>query len=213
MNDLIKKLSETGIVPVVKIDNAKDALPLARALRDGGINCAEITFRTDAAEESIRLIHEAFPDMLIAAGTVLSSEQADKAINAGACAIVSPGLNPQVVKHCNEKKYPIIPGVCTPSEVEMAMSLGLKYLKFFPAEAAGGVKMIKAMAAPYSMIKFMPTGGISTANVADYLNCKFVFACGGSWMVPADKITNGEFEEIKSLTKEAAQLLKKIRDN
>lgn len=213
MNELIKKISDTGIIPVVKIDNAKDAVPLARALREGGINCAEITFRTDAAEEAIRLIHEAFPDMLIAAGTVLSPEQADKAITAGASAIVSPGLNPDVVKHCNEKGYLIIPGICTPSELETAMSLGLKFVKFFPAEAAGGVKMIKAMAAPYSMIKFMPTGGISTANVADYLNCKAVFACGGSWMVPADKITSGEFEEIKSLTKEAAEMLKEIRGN
>lgn len=211
MNELIQKISETGIIPVVKIDNAKDAVPLANALRAGGINCAEITFRTDAAEEAIHLIHEAFPDMLIAAGTVLTPEQADKAINAGASAIVSPGLNPEVVKHCNQKQYPIIPGVCTPSEVETAMSLGLKYLKFFPAEAAGGIKMIKAMSAPYSMVKFMPTGGISTANVAEYLNCKAVFACGGSWMVPAEKITNGEFEEIKALTKEASQLLKEIK--
>lgn len=211
MHDLIKKISDTGIIPVVKIDNAKDAVPLAKALREGGINCAEITFRTDAAQEAIRLIHEAFPDMLIAAGTVLTPKQADMAINAGASAIVSPGLNPNVVKHCNDKGYLIIPGICTPSELEMAMSLGLSYVKFFPAEAAGGVKMIKAMAAPYGAIKFMPTGGISTANVADYLNCKAVFACGGSWMVPSDKITDGKFDEIKELTAEAARLLKEIR--
>ena len=211
MTDLIKKISDTGIIPVVKIDNAKDAVPLANALRKGGINCAEITFRTDAAEESIRLIHEAFPDMLIAAGTVLTPKQADKAIEAGATIIVSPGLNPTVVKHCNDKGYLIIPGICTPSELEQAMSLGLSYVKFFPAEAAGGVKMIKAMSAPYGAIKFMPTGGISVANVADYLNCKAVFACGGSWMVPADKIAEGKFDEIEALTKEASDLLKEIR--
>lgn len=211
MQDLIEKISATGIIPVVKIDNAKDAVPLAQALREGGINCAEITFRTEAAEEAIRLIHEAFPDMLIAAGTVLTPKQADKAINAGASAIVSPGLNPNVVKHCIENDYPVIPGICTPSELETAMSLGLSYVKFFPAEAAGGVKMIKAMSAPYTMIKFMPTGGISAANVADYLNCKAVFACGGSWMVPSDKISEGKFDEIKALTAEAAGLLKEIR--
>ena len=211
MTDLIKQISDTGIIPVVKIDNTKDAVPLAKALRNGGINCAEITFRTDAAEESIRLIHEAFPDMLIAAGTVLTPKQADKAIKAGASVIVSPGLNPTVVKHCNDNGYLIIPGICTPSELEQAMSLGLSHVKFFPAEAAGGVKMIKAMSAPYGAVKFMPTGGISVSNVADYLNCKAVFACGGSWMVPADKIADGKFDEIESLTKEAADLLKEIR--
>ena len=130
---------------------------------------------------------------------------------AGASFIVSPGLNPEVVKHCLDKGYPIIPGVCTPTEVEAAMALGLRYLKFFPAEAAGGVKMIKAMAAPYTMVKFMPTGGVSTKNLADYLNCKAVYACGGSWMVPADKITDGKFDEIENLTKEAVALLKEIR--
>ena len=149
--------------------------------------------------------------MLIAAGTVLTPEQADKAMAAGAGFIVSPGLNPVVVKHCIDKGYPVIPGVCTPSEVELGMSFGLKYLKFFPAEAAGGVKMIKAMAAPYTNIRFMPTGGINTSNVADYLNCKAVFACGGSWMVPSDKIAAGKFDEIEKLTAEAAKLLKEIR--
>lgn len=211
MEDLIQQLSDTGVVPVVKIDNPKDAIPLAKALRDGGINCAEITFRTNAAEQSIKEIHNAFEDMLIVAGTVLTIEQADKAINAGASAIVSPGFNQDVVKHCIQKKYPVIPGIATPSELDRAMSLGLKYLKFFPAEAAGGVKMIKAMSAPYSMIKFMPTGGITTSNIADYLNCKAVFACGGSWMVPADKIVEGKFDEIKDLVSEATSLLKKIR--
>ena len=211
MENLINKITETGIVPVVVLNDANDAVPLAKALKNGGINCAEVTFRTDAAEESIKRIAKEFPDMLIAAGTVLTPKQADAAMAAGASFIVSPGLNPVVVKHCIDKGYPIIPGVCTPTEVEAAMSLGLSYLKFFPAEAAGGVKMIKAMAAPYTKIKFMPTGGVNVKNVADYLNCKAVFACGGSWMVPADKITNGEFAEIEKLATEAVALLKEIR--
>ena len=186
-------------------------MKLAEALRKGGLNCAEITFRTDAAEESIRLIAEKYPDMLIAAGTVLTAEQADKAMAAGAKFIVSPGLNPDVVRHCRAMGYPIVPGVCTPGEVEKALSFGLKYLKFFPAEAAGGVKMIKAMAAPYTMVRFMPTGGINVSNLADYLSCKAVFACGGSWMVPSAEIDGGRFDTIEKLTAEAVTLLKEIR--
>mgnify|MGYP001630493224 FL=1 len=211
MENLIKEISAAGVVPVVKLDNAASAVKLAKALRKGGLNCAEITFRTDAAEETIKQIAEKYPDMLIAAGTVLTAEQADKAMAAGAKFIVSPGLNPDVVRHCKNKGYPIIPGVCTPGEVEKALSLGLKYLKFFPAEAAGGVKMIKAMAAPYTMVSFMPTGGINTANLADYLSCKAVFACGGSWMVPSDKINSGNFTEIEKMTADAVTLLKEIR--
>ena len=211
MKDLIERIEATAVLPVIKIDNAKDAVPLAEALKKGGLPAAEVTFRTDAAEEAIKLIAENYPDFLIAAGTVLTPEQADKAMNAGASFIVSPGLNPKVVKHCKEKGYPVIPGVCTPSEVECALDLGLTYLKFFPAEAAGGVKMIKAMAAPYTKVKFMPTGGVSVKNIADYLGCKAVFACGGSWMVPADKIANGEFEEITKLTKEAVELVKELK--
>ena len=211
MENLIKEISAAGVVPVVKLDNAASAVKLAKALRKGGLNCAEITFRTDAAEETIKQIAEKYPDMLIAAGTVLTAEQAGKAMAAGAKFIVSPGLNPDVVRHCKNKGYPIIPGVCTPGEVEKALSLGLKYLKFFPAEAAGGVKMIKAMAAPYTMVRFMPTGGINTANLADYLSCKAVFACGGSWMVPSDKINSGNFTEIEKMTADAVTLLKEIR--
>ena len=211
MEQLIKTITETGIVPVIKIDNADDAINLAKALREGGINCAEITFRTDAAEESISRIAKEFPDMLIAAGTVLTPSQADAAMNAGAKFIVSPGLNPEVVRHCQKKGYPVIPGVCTPTEVEAALSLGLKYLKFFPAEAAGGVNMIKSMSAPYTMVRFMPTGGVNIKNVADYLNCKAVYACGGSWMVPADKLAAGDFDTIKNLTAEAVEMLKEIR--
>lgn len=211
MEKLIQQLRDTCVVPVVKIDDAKDAVPLAKALQNGGINCVEITFRTDAAEESIERISKECPDMLIIAGTVLSPAQADCAMNAGAKAVVSPGFNPQVASYCVDKGYPIVPGVCTPSEVEAAMSLGLKYLKFFPAEAAGGVNMIKAMSAPYTNVKFMPTGGISTSNLSNYLNCKAVFCCGGSWMVPADKIAAGQFGEIEELAAEAMKLAKEIR--
>lgn len=211
MESMIEKLSAAGVIPVVKIEKAGDAVPLAKALREGGLNCAEITFRTDAAEQAIREIHKAFPDMLLIAGTVLNREQADRAMAAGASGIVSPGLNRSVAEHCIQKNYPIIPGIATPTELDEAMSLGLTYLKFFPAEAAGGVRMIRAMSAPYPMVHFMPTGGISSANLADYLGCKAVFACGGSWMVPADKLAAGKFEEIRALAGEAVSLLQKIR--
>ena len=208
MENLVKKMQSVGIIPVVVIDDAKDAVPLARALKNGGIECAEVTFRTAAAEESIKQIAKEFPEFLIGAGTILTPEQADCAMNAGASFIVSPGLNPDVVKHCISNGYPIIPGVCTPTEVEMGLSLGLKYLKFFPAEAAGGLKMIKAMSAPYGMVRFMPTGGINAKNVTEYLECKAIFACGGSWMVPKDMIANGEFDKIEELTREAKALVK-----
>ncbi len=211
MENLIQKIRELAVIPVIKIDRAEDALPLAAALKAGGLCAAEITFRTDAAEESIKRIAAAYPDFLLAAGTVLTPEQADRAMAAGAAFIVSPGTNPEVVRHCTAKGYPIVPGVCTPSEVETAMSLGLTYLKFFPAEAAGGVKMIKAMAAPYGKIKFMPTGGIGPKNLEDYLGCSAVFACGGSWMVPSDKIADGKFDEIEALTREAVELVGRIK--
>ena len=207
----VKQLEEFGVIPVIKIDRVEDAVPLATALRNGGLNCAEGTFRTAAAPDAIRAISKAYPDMLIIAGTVLTTAQADEAMAAGAKCIVAPGLNPTVVRYCIDKGYPVLPGVCTPSEVELGLSLGLTYLKFFPAEAAGGVAMIKAMAAPYTAVRFMPTGGVNIKNVADYLNCKAVFCCGGSWMVPSDKITAGEFEEIKNMTAQAVTLVKEIR--
>lgn len=211
MENVLKQVGEMGIIPVIKIDRAEDALPLAKALCEGGMPCAEITFRTAAAPEAIRIMSEAYPQMLIGAGTVLTAEQADTAMECGAKFIVSPGLNPETVKHCINKGYPILPGVCTPSEVEMGLSLGLDHLKFFPAEAAGGLKMIKAMAAPYTSVKFMPTGGINLSNVKDYLECKAIFACGGSWMVPADLINNGKFDKIRELTADAVKMLKEIR--
>lgn len=208
--NLFDQLAGLRVIPVVKIDDAKNAVPLAEALKNGGLRCAEITFRTDAAEESIRLIHKAFPDFLLIAGTVLTTEKADCAIRAGAVGIVAPGFNPTVVRHCIEKGYPVLPGVCTPSEIEAAMELGLTHLKFFPAEAAGGVGYIKAISAPYSMVKFMPTGGINLGNVKDYLANKAVFCCGGSWMVPGDRIAAGDFAAIEKLTRDAVELTKEI---
>lgn len=211
MKEMFEKISATGVIPVIKIDRVEDAVPLAKALVEGGLPCAEVTFRTAAAADAIKEMSKAYPEMLIGAGTVLTPEQADIAIESGASFIVAPGLNPETVKHCLKKGYPVLPGVCTPSEVELGLSLGLDHLKFFPAEAAGGVKMIKAMAAPYTNVKFMPTGGISLANIKEYLDCKAVFACGGSWMVPADLIANGEFDKIREMTADAVKMLKEIR--
>lgn len=203
MNDVLKQLSLIGIVPVVVINDAKDAVPLARALIEGGLPCAEVTFRTEAAEAAIAAISREFPEMLVGAGTVLTPEQADRAIAAGAKFLVSPGLNPTVVKYCIEKGYPITPGTCNPSDVETAIELGLDVVKFFPAETAGGIKMIKAMGAAYTKMKFMPTGGINAGNVNDYLSCDKILCCGGSWMVKGDLIAAGKFDEIKAMTKEA----------
>ena len=199
-------LSAYRIVPVIQLDRAENAPPLAQALIRGGLPCAEITFRTEAAAASIAAVSAAYPDMFVGAGTILTAGQADAAIQAGARFLVSPGFNPTVVEHCLQKGYPILPGVCTPSEVERALSYGLTRLKFFPAEAAGGVAMIRALSAPYGMVRFMPTGGINPGNVREYLACPAVFACGGSWMVPQDKINAGRFAEIEQLTAQAAAL-------
>lgn len=207
MNEILEQISKIGIVPVVVLNDAKDAEPLAKALCEGGLPCAEVTFRTAAAEESIRIMAEKYPDMLIGAGTVLTTEQVDRAVNAGAKFIVSPGLNPTIVKYCVDKGIPVCPGTANPSDVEAAISLGLDVVKFFPAEAAGGLKMIKAMAAPYTSIKFMPTGGINASNINSYLAFDKILACGGSWMVSNDLVKAGEFDKIRDLTKEAVQTM------
>ena len=211
MNEVLEQIKKTGIIPVVVIDDVKDAEPLAKALCEGGLPCAEVTFRTAPAEEAIRIMAEKFPEMLIGAGTVLTTEQVDRAIAAGAKFIVSPGTNPKIVKYCIEKNIPITPGVCTPSEVEMALELGLEVVKFFPAEQAGGLNMIKAMAAPYVGLKFMPTGGINPKNVKEYLSYDRIIACGGSWMVKGDLVKEGKFDKIVELAKEAAEIVKEIR--
>ena len=186
MNEVLEKIQKIGIVPVVVLDDAKDAAPLAKALCEGGLPCAEVTFRTAAAEESIRIMAKEFPEMLVGAGTVLTTEQVDRAVNKG---------------------IPVTPGTSNPSDVELAISLGLDVVKFFPAEAAGGINMIKAMAAPYTQMKFMPTGGINAKNINSYLAFDKILACGGSWMVKKDLVAAGEFDKIRDLTKEAVQTM------
>ena len=209
--DIFDKLGKVGIVPVIALDDAKDAIPLGEALQRGGLTCAEITFRTAAAEEGIRLMTKAFPDMIIGAGTVLTTEQVDRAVAAGAQFIVAPGCNPRIVRYCVERNIPMAPGVATASEIEQALECGVKKVKFFPAEANGGLAMIKALAAPYVDVTFMPTGGLNRDNVKAYLSYERVFACGGSWMVKKNLISEGRFDEIEQMAKEAAEIVKQIR--
>ena len=203
MFDIVKELSLIGLVPVIKIDDPEQAVPLAQALCDGGLPCAEITFRTSQAAEAIRRITEALPDMIVGAGTVLTPEQVDQAVEAGSQFIVSPGLNPRVVQYCLDKGIPVVPGTSTPSDMEKALELGLDTVKFFPAEASGGLKAIKAMAAPYVGLSFMPTGGINAGNVGEYLSFSRILCCGGSWMVPDALLKAGDFEGIRQLTEKA----------
>ncbi|MDO4448192.1 MAG: bifunctional 4-hydroxy-2-oxoglutarate aldolase/2-dehydro-3-deoxy-phosphogluconate aldolase [Lachnospiraceae bacterium] len=206
MKTLEEQFYEYAVVPVVVLDDADDAAPLAEALIKGGLPCAEVTFRTEAAEESIRIMSEKYPEMLVGAGTVLTTEQVDRAVAAGAKFIVSPGFDPEIVDYCMEKNIPVFPGCVSPSEVAQAVKRGLKVVKFFPAEQAGGLAMLKAMAAPYTMLKFMPTGGINTKNLKEYLGFSKILCCGGSWMVKGDMIKNKEFDKITEMTKEAVEL-------
>lgn len=206
MKTLEEQFYDYAVVPVVVLDDAEDAAPLAEALVKGGIPCAEVTFRTEAAEESIRIMSEKYPEMLVGAGTVLTSEQVDRAVAAGAKFIVSPGFDPEIVDYCMEKNIPVFPGCVSPSEVAQAVKRGLKVVKFFPAEQAGGLAMLKAMAAPYTMLKFMPTGGINTKNLKEYLGFSKILCCGGSWMVKGDMIKNKEFDKITEMTREATEL-------
>lgn len=211
MNTLFTQIHQLGIVPVVVLNDPKDALPLAEALCRGGLPCAEVTFRTDAATKSIRLMSEAYPDMLVGAGTVLTTDQVDQAVEAGARFVVSPGLNPRIVRYCVERNVPILPGCATPSDMEQALENGLKAVKFFPAQAAGGLAYIKAVAAPYTELQFMPTGGITPENVRDYLAYERILACGGSWMVKNSLIESGQFDQIEQLVKEAVQTVASVR--
>ncbi len=209
--NVLNQFSKVGIIPVVVLNDAKDAKPLGKALMEGGLPAAEITFRTDAAEESIKIMAEEYPDMLVGAGTVLTIEQVDRAVAAGAKFIVSPGLDAEIVNYCLEKDIPVCPGVQTPSELIQAVKLGLDHVKFFPAENAGGLSMINAVGAAFPKVKFMPTGGISPKNVEDYLKSSRIFCCGGSWMVKGDLIKAGEFETIQKLVSEAAEIVKANR--
>ena len=205
MTELEKKVYDLGVLPVIKISNPDDAIPLAKALIDGGLPAAEITFRTSCAAEAIKRITEAYPEMLVGAGTVLNAEQVDAAVAAGASFIVSPGFNPKTVAYCRSKNIPIIPGCSSPSDIEQAIELGLETVKFFPAEAAGGLKMLKAMAAPYGAMRFMPTGGIDASNLLSYLSFDKILCCGGSFMVKDELIKAGDFATITELTRGAVR--------
>lgn len=207
MNDMIKQLYTIGLIPVIKIEDPNDAVPLAKALIDGGLPAAEITFRTACAAEAIKNITEAYPEMLVGAGTVLTTEQVDAAIAAGSKFLVSPGLNPKVTSYCLSKGVPMLPGCSNPSDVEAALELGLTTVKFFPAEAAGGLKMLKAMAAPYGNLTFMPTGGINADNLLDYLKFNKIIACGGSFMVKDELIKEKKWDEITALTRNAVKAM------
>ena len=207
MTQMEKKIYDIGLIPVIKIADPDDAVPLAKALIDGGLPAAEITFRTSCAAEAITRIAKAYPDMLIGAGTVLNAEQADAAIAAGASFIVSPGFNAETVKHCLARGIPMIPGCSTPSDIEAAISLGLDTVKFFPAEAAGGLPMLKAMSAPYGSMHFMPTGGINADNLLSYHKFDKILACGGSFMVKEDLIRDKDWNAITALTRNAVQTM------
>lgn len=211
MDTITAALGEIGLVPVIKIDRPEDAVPLARALLEGGLGCAEITFRTAAAAEAIRQIAREVPELLVGAGTVLNVAQAQQAADAGAKFLVSPGFDPAVVDWSRERGVLMLPGVATPTEVQMALARGLRLLKFFPAEEAGGVRMLKALHGPYQDVRFMPTGGIKPANLPEYLALPNVVACGGSWMATAELIAAGRFDEITRLSAEARAVVDRAR--
>ncbi|MBQ6877505.1 MAG: bifunctional 4-hydroxy-2-oxoglutarate aldolase/2-dehydro-3-deoxy-phosphogluconate aldolase [Oscillospiraceae bacterium] len=214
MSDINQKISEIGVVPVIKLNNPeRDAANLAKALCEGGVPVAEVTFRAAGADIAIRLMREACPEMLVGAGTVLTTEQVDKALSAGAQFIVTPGFDPELVAYCQEKGLPIYPGCTTPTDYHAALKFGLKVLKFFPAEQSGGLAKIKAMSAPFPMFKVMPTGGISLKNLKDYLSCPVICACGGSYMVTADLIDNNKWDEIIELCKKSVEIVKEARSN
>ncbi|ALM69391.1 TPA: bifunctional 4-hydroxy-2-oxoglutarate aldolase/2-dehydro-3-deoxy-phosphogluconate aldolase [Vibrio parahaemolyticus] len=207
MSSIKEQLKALKVIPVIAIDKAEDIIPLGKVLAENGLPAAEITFRSTAAAEAIRLLRETQPDMLIGAGTVLNREQAIAAKEAGATFIVSPGFNPNTVKACQEIGIDIVPGVNNPSTVEAALEMGLTTLKFFPAEASGGINMVKSLLAPYTDIELMPTGGINPANIKDYLAIPRVLACGGTWMVDKKLIEEGNWEELARLTREAVALV------
>ena len=208
---VLEKIKKSGIIPVVTIERSDDAVELAKALMDGGLNCMEVTFRTESAADSIKNIKEKFPEMIIGAGTVLNVGQVVDAIKAGADFIVSPGSNENVIKYCKLNKIIIIPGVVTGSEIEKNLEFGIDVMKFFPAEQAGGLNYLKAIHGPYKDVRFMPTGGLNPTNVEAYLKTDFVIACGGSWMVKPDMIKQKQFNIISELAREATSLVEKVR--
>ena len=212
MTELNKKISEIGVVPVIKLNNPeRDAAPLAKALCEGGVPVAEVTFRAAGADTAIRLMKEACPEILAGAGTVMTTEQVDKAVAAGAEFIVTPGFDPEIVAYCCEKNIPIFPGCTTPTDYHAAYKFSLEVVKFFPAEQSGGLDKIKAMSAPFPMFKVMPTGGISLKNLGEYISCPVICACGGSYMVTADLIDNQKWDEIAELCKKSVEIVKEAR--
>ena len=213
LTNLVSRLRGIGVVPVIVIDDATQAAPLATALGDGGLPCAEVTFRTAGAEEAIRRMVAARPDMLIGAGTVLTREQVSAAERAGAAFVVAPGFNRGVVEFCLERGIPVMPGVCTPTDIEAALETGVRAMKFFPAEPAGGLRYLKAIAQPYDMVEFIPTGGLNRENFASYLQFDRVIACGGSWMAPRDWIASGAFERIRAEAAATVRAVKSARAN
>jgi len=206
MNIINQRLAEMKIIPVIAIEDASKATKLAQVLMENGLPCAEITFRTKEAKLAMELMRKAYPEMLIGAGTVINSQQVDDAIEAGVDFVVSPGFNPATVKYCQQRNIVIIPGVNNPSQVEQAMQMGLNTLKFFPAEASGGINMLKSLSAVYP-VKFMPTGGVNPSNVTDYLEMSSVLACGGTWMIPNDLIENEQWEELAVLIRKVTDIL------
>ena len=214
MNEMNQKISAIGVVPVIKLNHPeRDAAPLAKALCAGGVPVAEVTFRAAGADTAIRLMREACPEMLVGAGTVLTTEQVDKALAAGAQFVVTPGFDPELVAYCQQKDLPIYPGCTTPTDYHAALKFGLEVLKFFPAEQSGGLAKIKALAAPFAMFKIMPTGGVSLKNLKEYISAPVIAACGGSYMVTADLIENGKWDEITALCKQSADIVKEARNN
>ncbi|MDO4198717.1 MAG: bifunctional 4-hydroxy-2-oxoglutarate aldolase/2-dehydro-3-deoxy-phosphogluconate aldolase [Erysipelotrichaceae bacterium] len=211
MSNLVDRIYSIGIVPVIALERVEDAAPLARALCKGGLPIAEVTYRTAAAHDAMIEMKKACPEMLVGAGTVLTTEQVDSALDAGAEFIVSPGLNPDIVKYCQSKNVPVMPGTSCASDVEKALSLGLTEVKFFPAEPSGGIKMISALAAPYGAVRFMPTGGVNAKNLMDYLSNPKIIACGGTWMIDKKAIKEGNFDKIEALTKEAVEAMLDIK--
>ena len=201
--NITEKIEKIGLVPVIKVNNISHAKPLADALVRGGLPCAEVTFRTDIAADVIKEMKKARPEMIVGAGTVISNEQVDKAISSGAEFIVSPGFSPDLVKYCKGKSIPVFPGCSNASEVQEAVNLGLDVVKFFPAEISGGIKAIKALAAPYYNMKFFPTGGINSDNISGYMSYEKIFACGGTWMVPEDLLEKEDFNQIEEITRQA----------
>jgi 2-dehydro-3-deoxyphosphogluconate aldolase/(4S)-4-hydroxy-2-oxoglutarate aldolase len=209
MSEMTDKLGQLKLIPVVVIEDAASAAPLGQALLDGGLPCAEVTFRTAAAPDAITALSK-LDGLLLGAGTVLTVDQAKQAVDCGAKFIVTPGFNPKVVGYCVENDIPITPGVCTPTQIEAALDFGLNVVKFFPAEAFGGLKTLKAISGPYPMMKFIPTGGISAANIGSYLAFEKVLACGGSWIVKKDLIAAGNFTEITNLTQQALSVIAEV---